>query len=89
MNSSITRMLSSRSVATMPVISPAASEHQLRLGQVEVERPALVAALAHELRQLVHALEQGHEGRESLAQRLIAVDDGLDLLVASCARRCG
>ena len=58
MNSSMTRMLSSRSRGHDAGHLARGVQDQLRLGQVEVQRPALVAPLAHQLRQLVHALEE-------------------------------
>ena len=82
MNSSIARMLSRRAVATMPGHLARRVQHELGLGQVEVERAALVAALAHQLGELVHALEERHERREAAARSSASPSTmRLDLLV--------
>ena len=74
-------MLSSRARGHDARHLPGLVEHELGLGQVEVERAPLVAALAHQLGQLVHALEERHQGRELPAQLGVAVHDALHLLV--------
>ena len=65
---------------------PRGAEHELGLREVEVERPALVAPLAHELGQLVHVLQHADERAVAPALRGVAVDDGLDLRIGEAGR---
>ncbi len=61
-------------------------EDELRLRQVEVERAALVAALAHQLRELVHRQQRGDERGEGPARFPVAVHDRLGLRVGEAGR---
>ena len=79
-------MLSRRSWRTIAGHLALRVEHQLGLRQVEVERPALEAAPAHQLRQLVHRQQRLDQRRVALPQPRVAVDDRLRLLVRELRR---
>ena len=61
-------------------------EHDLALGQVEIERAALVARLGHGVIGGVERAQDGFEHRAGLVVGM-AIDGGLGLLVAELGSR--